>query len=488
MISKKLLPVLILLAVTLAAPAGEIVDHPDKLTFPELTYTPPKPADFHHTLDCGAVAFIAENHTVPTFDLTILVRTGSLYEPVEKAGLAAITGHMMRNGGVEGMTAQEMDERLAFLAGSITVNISDDRGRANLFCLVKDMDEGLQMLRKVLMSPVFDQQELDRHRGDILSNLAQRNASTSAIESREWAFLMYGDHPSTTRFRQTDQSVNAITREDLAAFHEQYFFPGNFTVAVSGDFKSEEVLAKLNTLFADWSDKELELPEIGDRIPGPKPGVYMIKKDDVNQSRIRIGHIGVKRDIPDEFALRVMNDILGGGGFTSRIVRRVRSDEGLAYSTGSRFGRPVLYPGTFQSWFQTKHATAAFGSRLIVDEIKRIREEKVEEDVIEISRQSLIGGLTRPFSSRNTVVNTFADDHFTNRPDSYWQDYEKNVKAVGADEVLAAAQQYLHPDKLVFLVVGDPEAVEKGSDKHPEKYSNFGPVTILPLRDPVTLK
>ncbi len=482
-----LLPALILLAAATTF-AGEIVDHPDKLTFPELTYTPPKPADYRHQLDCGATAFIAENHVVPVFEMTILVRTGSMYEPVDKAGLAAMTAYMMRNGGAGGMTASEMDERLAFLAGSISVSINDDLGRASLFCLVKDMDEGLAILRKVLQTPAFDQAELDRHRGDILSGLAQRNASTSAIESREWAYLMYGDHPSTTRYRQTGDSISAITREDMIAFHQKYFFPGNFTVAVSGDFKTDDVLARLNTLFADWPDQDLQLPEITDQIPGPKPGVYMIKKEEVNQSRIRIGHIGVKRDIPDEYALMVMNDILGGGGFTSRITRRVRSDEGLAYSTGSRFSRPVLYPGTFQAWFQTKHATAAFGSRLIVDEIKRIREEKVEDDVIEISRQSLIGGLTSPFSSKSSIVNTFAGDHYTGRPDSYWQEYKKNVESVGTDDVLAAAKKHLHPDKLVFLVVGDPEAVEKGSDKHPEKYSDFGPVTILPLRDPVTLK
>lgn len=482
------LPALILLAAAVAAPASELVDHPDKLTFPDLTYTPPKPADFRHQLDCGATAFIAENHVVPTFDLTILVRIGSMYEPVDKAGLAAVTGHMMRNGGAEGMTASEMDERLAFLAGSISVRISEDQGRASLFCLAKDMDEGLDILRKILKSPVFDQAELDRHRGDILSGLAQRNASTSSIESREWAFLMYGDHPSTTQYRQTGESVNSITREDLVAFHQKYFFPGNFTVAVSGDFKTEEVVGKLNALFADWPDQNLKLPEIADQIPGPRPGVYIIKKDDVNQSRIRIGHIGVKRDIPDEYALMVMNGILGDGGFTSRIVRRVRSDEGLAYSTGSRFGRPVLYPGTFQSWFQTKHATAAFGSRLIVDEVKRIRTEKCDEEAIEISRQSLIGRITNPFSSRNTIVSTFANDHYTGRPDSYWQKYEKKIKAVDADDVLAAAKKYLHPEKLVFLVIGDPEAVETGSDKHPEKYSDFGPVTILPLRDPVTLE
>jgi zinc protease len=468
--------------------AEKIVDHPDKLEFKELKYTPPKPGDFRHKLKCGATAYVAENPEVPTFDLTILVRTGSMYEPVEKAGLSDMAGHLMRNGGVEGMTAKELDERLAYLAGEITVNIGGSQGRASLFCLSKDIDEGLALLKKVLRTPVFDQEVLDRYRADVLSELEQRNASTSDIEAREWQFLMYGDHPCTTPYRRTEQSVKSIAREDLVAFHKEYFFPRNFVIAVSGDFKTREILAKLDAMLAGWPDHTLSLPEVTDQITDPEPGVYMIKKEDVNQSRIRVGHIGVKRDIPDQYALMVMNDILGGGGFTSRIVRRVRSDEGLAYRAGCVFERPVLFPGTFRAWFQTKHATAAFGTRLIVDEIERIRTEACDEEIVENAKASFISNVVNPFSSRRTIVSTFADDEYTGRSDDYWQSYTKNMKAVTPDDVLAAAKKYLHPDKLVFLVVGDPAAVEAGSDKHDERYSRFGEITILPLRDPMTLE
>lgn len=469
-------------------PADEIVDHPDKLKFKELKYKPPKPDKYRHALKCGATAYVAENHEVPTFDMAVLIRTGSMYEPVEKAGLSDMTGYLMRNGGVQGMTAKELDERLAFLAGEISVNIGDSRGTARLFCLSKDIDEGLEFLQKVLRTPVFDQEAVNRYRTDVLSEIEQRNASTRAIENREWQFLLYGDHPCTIPYRRTEQSVNSITREDMIAFHKKYFFPKNFIFAVSGDFKTDEILKKLNTMLAGWPDQQLSLPTIPDQIPDPIPGVYMIKKEDVNQSRIRVGHIGVKRDIPDQYALMVMNDILGGGGFTSRIVRRVRSDEGLAYNTGSAFERPVSYPGTFRAWFQTKHATGAFGTRLIVDEIKRILTEKCDEEIVNNSKASFISNVVNPFSTKNNMVNWFADDDYTGRPDDYWQKYTKNMEAVTPDDVLAVAQKYLHPDKLVFLVIGDPEAVQNGSDKHDERFSDFGEITILPLRDPMTLE
>ncbi len=468
--------------------AADIVDHPDKLTYPDLNYQPPKPADYRHALKCGINAYIAENHEVPTFELTVLVRTGSMYEPVDKAGLAGMVGYLMRNGGVEGMTAKAIDERLAYLAGDISVRIDGSQGTATLFCLSKDIDEGLKLFSKVLRNPVFEQDALDRYRKDLLSGMEQRNSSTSAIESREWQFLMYGDHPCTTPYRTTEQSINSITRDDLIAFRDKYFFPKNFIVAVAGDFRTKDIIGKLNTLFAEWPDQKLDLPSISDQIPDPKPGVYMIKKADVNQSRIRVGHIGVKRDIPDAYALMVMNDILGGGGFTSRIVRRVRSDEGLAYNSGSAFERPVDFPGTFRAWFQTKHETGAFGTRLIVDEINRIRTEKCESEIVENSKAGFISNVVNPFSNMSGIVNTFADDQYTGRPDDYWQNYKKNFEAVTPDAVLAVAQKYLRPDKLVFLVVGDPEAVMKGSDKHAEKFSDFGEITILPLRDPMTLE
>lgn len=471
-----------------ARAAGALVDHPGKLTFRELKYEPPQPAAFRHTLRCGATAYVTENHEVPTLDLTVLVRAGAMHEPVEQAGLADLAGYLMRNGGIEGMTGRELDERLAFLAGEISVRIADDRGRASLYCLAKDMDEGLDLFRRVLRTPVFDQAVLDRYRGDVLSTLEQRNASTADIEEREWAFLMYGNHPCTTPLRRTAASLGAITRADLVAFHQRYFFPKNFILAVSGDFKTADVLKKLDALFADWPDHPLDLPPIPDRITEPKPGVYMIAKEDVNQSRIRIGHLGVRRDIPEQYALEVMNDILGGGGFTSRITRRVRSDEGLAYNTGSRFDRPVWFPGTFRAWFQTKHATAAFGTRLIVAEIERIRTEPCEEEAIATAKAGFIGQMVNPFSSRSSIVNTFADDDYTGRPDTYWRDYAQNIEAVTAQDVLAAAQKFLHPDRLVCLVIGDPQAAQAGSDKHPDRFSDLGEITILPLRDPLTLE
>lgn len=468
--------------------ADKIPDHPDKLKYKDLDFTPPGADEFRHQLKCGATAYIAENHEVPTFDMTVLVRTGAIYESLDKAGLADMTAYMMRNGGIEGMTVKELDEELEFLAGSISINIGTTSGSASLFCLAKDIDRALELFKGVIKTPTFEHEATERYREDVISNMKQRNASTNSIEQREWMYLLYGDHPATKPYRTTESSINSITGEDMMAFQQQYFFPKNFTFALSGDFNTQEIIAKLDAMLAGWPDHDLQLPEIVADVPESQPGVYMIKKEDVNQSRIRLGHLGVTRDNPDEFAINVMNDILGGGGFTSRIVRRVRSDEGLSYGQGSQFSRPVEYEGTFFAFFQTKHATAAYGTRLIMEEINRIRDELVESELVENAKASFISNLVNPFSTRTNMVNTFAQDDFTKRPAGYWQNYVKNYEAVTPEAVQAAAQKYLHPDKLIFLVVGDPDAAIAGDDKHPDKYTDFGEVKIIPLRDPLTLK
>lgn len=488
------LPAIVIVAVFAAAliygpaTAGKIPDHPDKLKYKDLKFDPPKAKDFRHQLQCGATAYIAESHELPTFDMTVMVRTGAVHVPLEKAGLADMTAYLMRNGGIEGMPIKELDEEIAFLAGTISVNIGTTQGSASLFCLAKDIDRALELFQGVIKTPVFEAEATERHREDIISNMKQRNNRTSAIERREWMYLLYGDHPCTKPYRSTESSINSINREDMIAFHKKFFFPGNFTFAVSGDFDTQEIIAKLDAMLAGWPDQDLQLPEIAVDIPDPQPGIYMVKKEDVNQSRIRVGHISTTRDNPDQFAISVMNDILGGGGFTSRIVRRVRSDEGLSYGQGSRFDTPVEYEGTFYAFFQTKHSTAAFGTEIILEEISRMRDELVEEEIVENAKANFISNLVNPFSNKNNMVNTFAQDDFTRRPADYWQNYVKNYEAVTPEVVQAAAQKYLHPDKLVFLVIGDPDAVQAGDDKHDARFANFGEVKIIPLRDPLTLE
>jgi zinc protease len=210
----------------------------------------------------------------------------------------------------------------------------------------------------------------------------------------------------------------------------------------------------------------------------------------VNQGRVVIGHLGSMRDNPDSYALTIMNDILGGGGFTSRITSRVRSDEGLAYSAGSGFGFGVYYPGIFRAAFQSKSATTAQALDIVLEEINRMRTTKVSAEELETAKNYAVESFPSFFSTAAQIAGTFAQDEFTKRPADYWDKYRDRVRAVTADDVQRVAQKYLQPDQLVILVVGNIDDITKGNPDRPQHSLDRvarGTIRRIPLPDPLTL-
>ena len=217
----------------------------------------------------------------------------------------------------------------------------------------------------------------------------------------------------------------------------------------------------------------------------------MVNKADVNQGRISLGHLGSMRNNPDYYALTIMNDILGGSGFVSRLMTRVRSDEGLAYSVGSDFGLGVYYDGIFQASFQSKSATVAQATAIVLDEIKKMRAQNVTADELGRAINYRVEVFPRIFATAVAIVGTFANDEYTGRPAGFWDSYRARMRTVSAEDVLRVAQKYLHPDRLVFLAVGNADDILKGSPDKPEyamsKFSQNGEIKRIPLPDPLTM-
>ena len=223
----------------------------------------------------------------------------------------------------------------------------------------------------------------------------------------------------------------------------------------------------------------------------PESGLYLVDKPDVNQGRVAIGHLGTTRDDPDRYKLLVMNDILGGGGFSARLLTRIRSDEGLAYSASSSFGVGIYYPGVFQAGFQSRGETVARATAIVIEEIERIRSEPVEEEELRNSIAYFVGTFSRNFSSAASTAGLFATDEYTGRDPAYLAAYRDNIAAVTADDVLDVAQRYLDPDKLVMFVVGDLETILAGAPERPEfslEAMSPGAVVRISLPDTFTIE
>jgi zinc protease len=472
------------------ASAQAIPDNPEKLTYAPLAYTPPAAKDYRVVLKNGIVAYIVEDRALPLVNISVTVRAGAWLEPAGKEGLARLTGSQMRAGGTKSLTAEQFDEKADFLAAQIGSSMGDTSGGASLNCLADNLDDSLKLFLEMLREPRYQEDRLKLAKEQILQDMKKRNDESADIENRELSFLVYGEDHFSNRY-STEASVNSITPADLKGFHDMYYYPANFILAVSGAFSKADMVKKLEAAFANWPSPKRVIGAIPPGIKPAAPGIYRMNKD-VNQGRVSVAIPSVLRTSPDIYALEVMNEILGGSGFTSRITKTVRSNEGLAYSAGSGIGFGAYYPGRFRASFQSKSSTVAYALQLVFQEIRKIRDTPVTEEELVTIKNNLIQTFPSNFESKAQQAGTFAADEYTKRDPLFWSTYRDKIQAVTAADVQRVAKQYLIPEKMITLVVGNQLEISKGDGKHDitlEKLAGgAGKITDLTLRDPMTMK
>ena len=468
-----------------------IPDRPEKLAFPPLTYEPPAPEKYRVVLKSGPVAYVVPDRELPLINLVVYVRTGQYLEPEGKQGLTELTGYLLARGGTQSKTAEELEERLAFLAARLESGVGETQGSVSLNLLSKDLEEGLGIIREVLTAPRFQDDKIALRKQQMLQAMKERNDDSRSIEVREAGFLGFGEKFWANRY-STQDSVQSLTRADLEDFHHKWFQPANFVVAASGDFDRDQMIEKLEKLFGTWPFKGATPPPIPTNTVFSSTGVYIVDKD-VNQGRVAMMLPGIMRDDPDFFPAVIMNDILGGGGFTSRIMNRVRSDEGLAYDAHSSFPGGVYYPLTFSAGFQSKSRTVPYAASIVLQEMEKMTKAPVSDQELNTSKRGFIDRFPRTFGTKMQIANTFAQDEFTGRyarQPEYWKNYRSRIDGVGKDDIQRVAEKYVKPDKLLILVVGQKNEILLGQPGHEVKLGQLAGnrVVDVPLRDPLTMK
>ncbi len=467
--------------------AADIPDRPEKLQYPELTFDVPDADALRFELADGTPVYAKRDSQFPLVNITVYFRGGQYLEPAGKEGLAAITSEAWRTGGAGERTAQELDEELDFLAANLGTNIGDVSGSVSLNVLSKDLDTAMAIFMDVLTAPRFQQDRFDKAKDNLLQAMKQRNDDTADIESREWSRLIFGDDYWQNRLA-TQASVDAITAGDSKRFVNSLVRSGNLVVAVAGDFEPAALEALLNETVGSLEPLAEPLPPIPQPAHTPEPGVYVINKPDVNQGRVSIGRAGYREGFPAEFPLTVGNDILGGYGFTARMMKRIRSDEGLAYGAYASLNFPVTIPGSFRAFYQSKSSTCAYAAEIFFDLLEAMRTSNATEEELRTTKASFIETFPRRFASAAQIVGTFAIDEILGRDHSYWVTYRDNIASVTAEEIQKAMQTHLDPGTMIVLVVGNIDEIMAGHPEHEARLTEFGEVKKLPLRDPMTLQ
>ncbi|UCG46251.1 MAG: insulinase family protein [Phycisphaerales bacterium] len=444
----------LLLSLALFGCARQQVSEYKKLKYPKLgDIEVPRAERF--IVANGMQLFVLEDHELPLVNISALIRTGSVYEPPNKIGLASITGTVMRTGGTTSMTGDEIDEQLESIAASVRTGIGLNSGSASMSVLKEDIDTGLAILADVLMNPVFSEDKIMLEKIRHRSSIARRNDSPQQIAGREFDKLIYG--PESVYARQTEyETIDNITRDDLIAFHKKFFAPGNVMLAVCGDFNTREMVTKIEEVFKKWERREVLVPAVPEVRYEFRPTVNVVRKDDINQSNIYLGHIGGLMSDPDYFALVIMNRILGAG-FTSRLFKNIRSREGLAYSVFGNYSANFDHPGLFYVGCQTKSGATVRAIRAMTDEVRKITETEVTDEELDLAKDSYLNSFVFNFDTRREIVNRLMTYAYFGYPPDFLQRTKSNVEKVTKADVLRAARKHLVPDKMQVLAVGRPD-------------------------------
>lgn len=425
----------------------------NKLKFPELNeFNQPNVETF--TADNGIKFYLIEDKELPLIDVNVNVRTGGVLVPNNKTGLASLTGQVMRSGGTTNIAADSLNELLENNAANVSTYIGFTQGGASMNVLKEDFDELLPVFIDLLQNPAFPEDKVELAKTQTKSGISRRNDNAGPIAGREFDKLIYGEDSKYGRITQYE-TINNISREDMAEFHKQHFTGQNMMVGVVGDFDTDDMKEKLQQAFGEISAGEatnLAFPEVDYNYTNT---INLADKPDVNQSTVLMGHIGGMRDNPDYAKVQVMNNVLSGG-FSGRLFQKVRTDLGLAYSVGGSYGMgSTFYPGQFTVQVQTKTGTTAEAIDAILKEVERLQNEPVTKEELQDTKDQFLNSLVFRNTSYEQILSRRMSDDYRGMEEDSFEKFIEGIKNTTVEDVQDMAQKYLHPDDMEILVVGN---------------------------------
>jgi zinc protease len=462
-----------LTAVMLASSTAAARQPWERIKIPELN-TFAMPEYQRHELPNGMVLYLAEDHFLPLVQLSAQITVGAIYEPADKIGLAGMTGSILRTGGAGERTGDEIDELSEARGLQLSTWIGQSTGGAYLSCLAEDLDLGLDLLADILRRPHFAEDKIGLAKQEQRAAISRRNDEPMAIAMREAPKVLYGsDHP-LARHPEYD-TIDAITREDLQAFHAAYFHPDRMYLVVIGAFETGSMIARVERAFADWPRSTAPLPP-DPSIPLLPRTVNVAAKSGLTQATVLLGHRGIRNDDPDYAAVRVAAEILGGG-FNSRLFKEIRSNRGLAYAVGAGAGTGWRFPGTFMAYTMTRNEDVESAAQAILAEIERMLAEPVSREELEFARDRILNSEIFDYDSKRKILDRLVTFEMYGYDPDFLKHYQETVRALTPADIQAAVQRVWRPESLTFLIVGTPE-------KFDGDFSRFGPVNEIDITIP----
>lgn len=431
----------------------------------------PEPASI--TLPNGMKVYMLEDHELPIVSGFALIRTGNLFDPTDKRGLAQLTGEVLRSGGTKTKTGDQIDQQLENIAASVESQIGESYGQLSFSSLKENQDQVLAVFKDLMTAPEFREDKLDLAKTQMRSEISRRNDDPNGILGREFSSIIYGRNNSYG-WDINYSDVDNIHRQDLIDFYQRYYFPANITIAIYGDFNSAETQATLTKLFSDWTATQQPVPKFPAVEAPPVKGVFLATKSDVTQTFFEVGHLGGMFSDKDYPPLEVAAEILGGG-FSSRLFQRIRTQLGYAYNVGASWGASYDHPGAFRISGSTQSAHTVDTLKAVREELDRIRTTPVTDQELQTAKDTILNGFIFNFDRPSKTLNRLMIYQYFGYPKDFVFQYQKAIGTVTKADVLRVAKEYFKPQDLTIVAVGNPRDFK-------------GPLTDLGLKvEPIDL-
>lgn len=437
-----------------AAKERQPLPHPDSLIYKSLRFNHPQAQ--RHTLDNGIILYILEDHELPLVNVSAIFRSGSVHDPAGKAGLAELAHRIMRTGGVLASNGDALDDLLAFHGISLNFSAEMDMGSAHLSALKQDIDLGFDIFSQIIRKPRFAEDKLQLAKDLFIEGLRGIMDDPPKFAFREFRKLLYRDNPRGNLY--TAQSIRNIRRFDLIAFHERFFYPRNIMLAITGDVTTAEAIRLANRYLGDWrAPGNLETPPPP---AGGKNGAIHYLHKEIPQSVIVSGNLAPSKRDQDFHAFTVLDFILGSGGFRSRIFQEVRSERGLAYSTGSFYRARQDY-GAFGAYAMTRSSATTAVLSLLRDITGDVKLKGVTKQELSWAKKSLTNSFIFSFESSDQIASQQMMLEYDRLPQDFLMKYPERIDQVTAEGLQRTARLYLFREKAVTLVLGNEKAFDK---------------------------
>jgi zinc protease len=400
----------------------------------------------------GLTVLHLESHNLPIVMITLIVQAGQVHEPAEKAGLANMTVELLSEG-TKTRTSKQISEEIDFIGASLGASAGSDYTTLSLSVLKKDIHKGFEIFSDVLLHPSFPEEEIVRTKELIKGSLKHREEDPSFLADRAFLKEVFGGHPYARLLEGSIETIDILTKEDMMKFYSAYFMPNNSILSIAGDLTAEELQGILQKYLNEW--KKTDIPLKVSEPPAEKTKKAFLKIDkDLTQATIIIGNLGIQRDNPDYYVVSVMNYILGGGGFSSRLMQSIRDEKGLAYDVHSLF-TARKEKGYYQIGLQTKNESANTALDEVINQVKRITTEPVSDQELSEAKAYLTGSFRRRLDTNRKIADFFAMVEFYNLGLDYITKYPDYINAITKEDVLRVAQQYLSAERYVLVVVAN---------------------------------